>query len=141
MAHLEVVRESGVRFRAELGGHALRFDQPVAAGGSDAGPTPTDVFVASLAGCVAYYAERFLHRHGIAAEGLRVVTDFTMAQHPSRVGAIELSVIVPAGVPDELRAPLLAVAEHCTVHNSITTAPDVRIDLARAAVLVATPAD
>ncbi len=129
MPRIEVVRESGVRFRADVGGHALTFDQPIRAGGTNAGPSPTDVFVASLAGCVAYYVERFLERHAIDPEGLRVVTDFVMAEHPSRVGSIDLVVIVPSGVPEAVRAPLLAVAEHCTVHNSIAVAPHVRIEL------------
>ena len=130
MPRIEVLRESGVRFRADVGGHTLVFDQPAAAGGTDAGPSPTDVFVASLGACVAYYVERFLARHEVSAEGLRVVTDFEMGKHPSRVAAIQIAIVIPAGLPDELRAPLLAVAEHCTVHNSIVTAPDVRIELA-----------
>jgi uncharacterized OsmC-like protein len=119
----------GLRFRADVGGHALTFDQPIDAGGTDAGPSPTDVFVASLAGCVAYYVERFLERHEVDAQGLRVVTDFEMAKHPSRVAEIKIAIVVPAGLPDVLRAPLLAVAEHCTVHNSIVAAPQVRIEL------------
>ena len=84
---------------------------------------------------MAYYVERFLERHEVDADGLRVVTDFEMGKHPSRVAAIQIAVVIPAGLPDELRAPLLAVAEHCTVHNSIVTAPQVRIELepARAA--------
>ena len=138
MPRIEVARESGVRFRAFVRGHAITFDQPIEAGGTDMGPSPTDVFVASLAGCVAYYVERFLERHGIDAEGLRVVTDFEMANHPSRVADIELAIVIPAGLPDKLRAPLLAVAEHCTVHNSIAAAPSVRIELAEARSLVAT---
>jgi putative redox protein len=126
---IEVTRESGVRFTASIRGHELTYDQPVAAGGTDAGPTPTDAFVASLAACVGYYVERFLARHDLSADGLRVTADFTMAEHPSRVGAVVLAIAVPGGVPDGLRAPLLAVAEHCTVHNSIVTAPDVRIGI------------
>ena len=129
MPRIEVARESGVRFRALVRGHAITFDQPIDAGGTDAGASPTEVFVASLAGCVAYYVERFLERHAIDPEGLRVVTHFFMAEHPSRIGSIDLVVIVPSGLPDALRAPLLAVAEHCTVHNSIVVAPRVRIEL------------
>lgn len=125
--HIDVVRESGVRFSARIGRHEVVFDQPLAAGGTDLGPTPTDVFVASLAGCVAYYAERFLERHGHAAEGLRVSADFTMADHPARVAAIELSVRLPDELSDTTRRALQAVVEHCTVHNSIVDAPLVRI--------------
>jgi uncharacterized OsmC-like protein len=46
----------GDRFVLEVRGHQLYVDQPREAGGSDAGPTPTELFVASLAGCVGFYA-------------------------------------------------------------------------------------
>jgi len=128
MSQIEVIREAGVRFDADIRGHRLVFDQPINNGGSDVGPTPTEVFVASLAGCVAYYATRFLERHGQQSDGLRVRAEFGMAAHPSRVGSIELVLTVP-GLPETLRAPLLAVAEHCTVHNSMRLTPAVHIEL------------
>ena len=128
MTQIEVIRERGFHFHADIRGHRLLFDQPVDEGGRDLGPTPTEVFVASLAGCVAYYATSYLDRHGQSSEGLRVRARFAMAAHPSRVGSIELMLTVP-GLPEALRAPLLAVAEHCTVHNSMRLAPDVRIEL------------
>ena len=128
MTQIEVLREAGVRFDADIRGHRLVFDQPIADGGSDLGPTPTEVFVASLAGCVAYYATRFLERHSQRSDGLRVRAEFGMAAHPSRVGSIELVLTVP-NLPEALRAPLLAVAEHCTVHNSMRLTPEVRLVL------------
>lgn len=129
-SRIEVVREAGVRFRTTIGDHAIVFDQPVAAGGTDLGPTPTDAFVASIAGCVAYYVERFLERHAVSADGLRVGATFSMAAHPSRVASIELSISLTADLPDALREPLMAVARHCTVHNSIHEPPELRIALA-----------
>jgi hypothetical protein len=56
-----------------------------------------------------------------------VSAEFTMAADwPARVGAIQLRVFVPAGVPAERRAALLAVASHCTLRQE----PGVTIDLA-----------
>jgi putative redox protein len=140
MTRIEVVHETGLRFRADIQGHPLVFDQPIDQGGDDLGPTPTDVFVASLAGCVAYYAVRFLERHGQPTEGLRVGAEFAMAAHPARVGSIELVLTVP-NLPQALRAPLLAVAEHCTVHNSMRRAPDVQIQLGGVVAAQTAPAD
>jgi hypothetical protein len=51
---------------------------------------------------------------------------------PARVGRIDLTLRLPAAFPDALRDRLLAVVEHCTVHNSITNAPEVRIGLVAA---------
>jgi len=130
---IEVVRESGVRFIAHVGAHEIVYDQPESAGGSGAGPTPTDAFVASLAGCVAHYATGFLIRHEKSADGLRVVADFSMAQHPSRVAEIGIEVLVDDELPEAMAAALQAVVEHCTVHNSIAQAPEVRIRVATGA--------
>jgi putative redox protein len=48
---------------------------------------------------------------------------------PARVAAIRITVRVPDGFPAERRAALAAVAFHCTVHNSLTTPPEVSITL------------
>ena len=57
--------------------------------------------------------------------------EFTMAaDRAARVGAIQLRVFVPAGVPAERRAALLAVASHCTVHTTLRQESGVTVDLA-----------
>ena len=120
----------GDRFELAVRGHAVVVDQPVDAGGEDEGPTPTELFVAALAGCVGFYARRYLRRHNLPTDGLVVRTAFTMASTPARVGSVDLTVEVPAGVPEEHADRLLAVASHCTVHNTLTHEPEVNIRLA-----------
>ena len=111
-------------------GHTVLVDQPVEAGGADTAVTPTELFVGSLASCVAFYAGRFLQRHGLDRHGLSVCADFAMAaDRPARVAAVQLRITVPAGVPPERRAALLAVASHCTVHNTLQHQPGVAIEL------------
>jgi putative redox protein len=139
MTQIDVIREAGVRFQTDIRGHRLVFDQPIEDGGGDLGPTPTEVFVASLAGCVAYYATRFLERHGQHSDALGVRALFTMAARPSRVESVDLLLSVP-DLPATLRAPLLAVVDHCTVHNSLRLAPAVHIEL-DSAPAAAAPAD
>jgi uncharacterized OsmC-like protein len=128
MSRIVVEHQENDRFTMSVGRHALTVDQPVSAGGDDAGPTPTELFVAGLASCVGFYAGRFLRRHGISASGLRVECDFAMSEGtPARVSAIDLRVVVPAGVPASRMPALQRMVEHCTVHNSIVIAPDIRI--------------
>jgi uncharacterized OsmC-like protein len=120
----------GDAYRIEIRGHTLVVDQPVDAGGEDRGPTPTELFVAALAACVAFYAGRYLSRHGVANDGLRVSAAYDMAtDRPARVVAVRLRLVVPDGLPDDRRSALLAVATHCTVHNSLTDPPTVDIRL------------
>jgi uncharacterized OsmC-like protein len=128
---IAVTHVSGDRFAIQVRGHRLVVDQLVADGGQDAGPTPTELFAASLAACVGFYAERFLRRHGLAADRIRVDCHATMsADRPARVAAIALRIGGLPELPSNRRDALLAVVEHCTVHNSIREAPKVEIGLA-----------
>jgi putative redox protein len=137
MEQMTVRTLGGDRYEIDIRGHRLVVDQPVDGGGTDAGPTPTELFVASVASCSAHYAGRFLARHGVDPDGLGVTCSFTFAtDRPARVGSIDLTLDVPAGLPDDALDRLRAVVEHCTVKNSLVQAPDVRLQLARADVPV-----
>lgn len=127
---LQVTHKEGDLFEIAVRDHLLHVDQPVDAGGSDAAPTPVELFVASLASCVAHYVRRFLVRHSLPTEGMTVDAEFTMADRPARVDEINVSIGLPEGVPAERRPALLAVASHCTVHNTLEDPPEVSIDVA-----------
>ena len=134
MPNLSVTHQNNDRFQLQVRGHRLLCDQPPADGGDDQGPTPTELFVASLAACVGFYARRFLARHHLDAAGLRVEAAFTMsADRPARVASITLRLLVPQPLEEHRRRALLAVVDHCTVHNSLRTPPEVRVTLAEPA--------
>ena len=120
---------SGESYEVSVRGHRVLVDQPAEAGGLDTAPTPTELFVASLATCVAFYAGRYLTRHGYGRDGLAVSADFDMASdRPARVSGVRLTVRAPAELPAD-RPALHAVVSHCTVHNSLTSPPSVAIEL------------
>lgn len=127
---IEVEHKENDLFQIRVRDHVLQVDQPKEVGGTDTAPTPTELFVVSLASCVAFYVRRYLARHEMPTEGLSVAATYAMAERPARVSEIQVSIDVPAGVPDDQRARLLAVASHCTVHNTLAVAPRVTIDLA-----------
>ena len=127
VATMRVDYRDGDRFDITIRDHVVTVDQPAGVGGDDAGPTPTELFVAGLASCVAFYARRYLRRHQLNASGLRVETSYTMASKPARVALVDLQIHVPLELPPERREGLLAAAGHCTVHSSITTAPEIAI--------------
>ena len=129
---MRVEHRGGDKFDINIRGHVVRVDQPVKDGGDDTAPTPTELFIASLASCVAFYARRYLARHNLPTDGLAVEATFDMGAKPARVAGIDVRLIVPEGVPAERRDALLAVATHCTVHNTLTTEPEVSITLADA---------
>jgi len=127
---MEISFVDGEAYEIAVRGHRLTVDQPVEAGGEDAAPTPTELFVASLASCVAFYAGRYLTRHGHSRTGLVVSARYELAtERPARVSAIRIGVKVPTDLPEERWPALAAVARHCTVHNTLHHPPDVDIEL------------
>ena len=121
---------SAEAYEIHIRGHRAVVDQPRDAGGMDSGPTPTELFVGSLAACVAYYAGRYLVRHGLSRDGLAVSAEFDMAtDRPARVAAIRLNLRTPAGFPWQRRSALHAVASHCTVHNTLAEQPSLAIEI------------
>ena len=130
-----VVRHlDGDRFAVDVRGHTLLVDQPAEAGGTDTAPTPTELFVAGLASCVAFYARRYLARHQIDGSGLTVSASYEIGGRPTRVLRTIIVVTPPADLPAERRDAFLAVASHCTVHNTLTEPADIEIALAATAV-------
>lgn len=121
----------GETYAAVTRGHAVLTDQPATAGGHDAAMTPVELFVTALCSCAAFYAGRFVDRHGLDRDGLQVTAEFAMAtEGPARVRGITLEIQVPGGVPPGRQAALLAVVGHCAVQNTLRHAPDVAIELA-----------
>lgn len=126
----------GDRFAIGVRDHMFTVDQPVDVGGDDTAPTPTELFVASLASCVAFYARRYLARHALPTAGLIVTADYTLGERPARVTEIRVDIRLPDGVPEQRRDALLAVASHCTVHNTLTDPPQITVEYADAPVAV-----
>ena len=127
---VEVSYLGGESYAVATRGHTLLTDQPPAAGGADTAMTPTELLIASLSSCVAFYAGRYLARHGLNRDGLHITATFATATgRPARVGAVRLTIRVPGGIPPSRKAALLAVASHCTVHNTLRQPPDIAIEL------------
>jgi uncharacterized OsmC-like protein len=131
MANIMVRYVQGDRLTAAVRGHEVTVDQPVADGGDDLAPTPTELFVSGLAACVGFFAERFLRRHDLDPTGLVIECDFDFSEErPARVREIQIAVTAP-GLPEARREAFARVIEHCTVHNSLVQPPTVTIDLVR----------
>lgn len=124
---LEVQHDEGDRFLVSVGEHQVAVDQPEADGGTNTAPTPTALFIASLASCVAFYGRRFLKRHQLP-EDITVRAGWVMGSTPARVTSISIDVSA-LGLPPAMRGRFLQVVEHCTVHNTLQMTPTVEIGL------------
>jgi putative redox protein len=111
-------------FKIRLRAHELHADQP----NSDRAMSPVELFVASLATSVAHYANIFLRRHDLPADGLRVRAEYGMAtDRPARVARIQISTHVAGALTSAQKSALQAVMSHSTVHNTLRQPPEIEI--------------
>ena len=125
---ITVSSKGGFEVDVRVRGHAVTSDMSRQDGGVDAGPSPAELFAASLGACVAMMVQRYCERHGYDGETCVYLTP-ELADDPKRVGSIVLDVEAPEGVPEDKKEVLRRVAEKCLVHETLRTPPEVDIDI------------
>jgi putative redox protein len=105
--------------------HRVICDQPVENGGSNAGMTPPEFLLASLATCAAYYTNQYLKLHGLAAKGLTVHVTAEKRKPPARLGSFCIEVTVP-DLEEGHEAGLLRAVKACLIHNTLLSAPEIQ---------------
>ncbi|WP_051712364.1 OsmC family protein [Spirillospora albida] len=130
MTEIRVVHSEGDAFAVVLRDHVVSVDQPYSAGGTDTGPTPVELFVASVAACAAHCARGHLRRLGLPAGGLEVTADFAMGEGAlAGVSRIALAVRPPLAVRGAVLDGLLDAVRRCAVRNSIIDPPRIGVEV------------
>jgi len=133
-----VVRGGADSFKQEitLGKHGLVADEPVSAGGSDAGPNPYDYLLASLGVCTSMTVGLYARRKKFPLENI------TVSLSHSRIYAIDCEecetkegMLDRIDVEVELTGPLseaqhgklMEIAAKCPVHQTLTSEINIRL--------------
>jgi uncharacterized OsmC-like protein len=110
-------------------GHTLSADEPVAVGGTDAGPDPYELLLASLGACTSMTVQIYAKRKEWPLTGIvvRLRHQKVHAQDcadcektTAYVDLIEKAVEVTGDLSTEQRARLLEIADRCPVHRTLT---------------------
>jgi putative redox protein len=112
-------RREGFAHDVEIeGGHTVLVDEPVPAGGADAGPSPTRLLAAALASCIAITIEMYAGRKGwdVGAVETEVEVEYDGFAPTSFAATIRL----PDRIDEEQRERLLAVARKCPVQKVLS---------------------
>jgi uncharacterized OsmC-like protein len=115
-----------MRAVVKTGDHEIIVDEPESSGGTDTGPQPTDLFLASIASCFTLAMAYAANKSGVELPDLSVRAVGTY--EGLKFTRIELVIVsaVPRGVLEEL----ISVAESvCYVTNTLRDAPEIRIEL------------
>lgn len=127
---MEVIAEflGGVKFQVQARGHKIICDQPAENGGADAGMTPPELLLASLATCAAYYAAEYLKARQLPADELKVRVSAEKAQQPARLGSFRIEITAP-GLEERHRAGIVRAAKACLIHNTLLGHPQIDVVL------------
>jgi putative redox protein len=112
-------RRQGYEHEIQIREHRLIGDEPERRGGTDKGPTPTELLAASLASCTAITIEMYADRKEWDLGQVEVEVDFTESEKEMPAG-FEVQIRIPAGLSDEQRKRVLVIAGKCPVHKALT---------------------
>lgn len=121
---MEIRFPGGAAVDAELKGHTIHTDQPERAGGEDSGPTPFDLFLASIGTCAGYYAMTFCQQRDIELDGMKLRLEPVRDPERGRLSTIKLHLELPEGFPDKYRSAIVRSIDQCAVKRHIVEAPE-----------------
>jgi uncharacterized OsmC-like protein len=129
--------DSKFRIESDVRGHAVTIDQPTVAGGGDAGPTPLEYLMVSLAGCIGTIARIMAMQQRIEIRGMKITAEGDLnvdgllgkaTEDP--VGFTEFRVFadIDADMTDEEKEAFIhAVDARCPVSFNLLNAGNVNV--------------
>ncbi len=115
-------RTGKMRHLVHVRRHVLTADESEAQGGEDSGPSPHDLFDASLAACKALTVLWYAKRKLIPVEDIRVDVERDDADERAGVYRLRATLTLTGALSDSQRQELRNVAGKCPVHKLMTQA-------------------
>ena len=104
--------------RIDVRQHQLTADEPAEHGGSDEGPSPQELLVASLASCTAVTMEMYAKRKGWDIGPVEVQCEYSPADRGCLTN-FKLVLRLPSDCTEEQVEKLRIIAAKCPVHRTL----------------------
>lgn len=117
------------------GEHALIADEPLAAGGSNAGPDPYSLLLGALGACTAMTLQIYARRKEWPLEQVEVSLKHSRIHAgdcddcvatSGKIERIERYISLSGKLNEEQRARLLDIAERCPVHKTLASGVSIK---------------
>jgi len=117
--------DGGLRAVVQAGGFELLVDEPESAGGTDRGPQPTDLMLASIASCFTLAMAYSAGKRDIELTGLDV--DVTGRYDGPRFSHIRIEVRAQQPSGAELARLISAAERVCYVTATLRRSPEIEV--------------
>jgi putative redox protein len=117
---VSATRRKGYAHSLTAGHHTLIADEPEKKGGTDTGPSPSQILALSLAGCTAITIEMYADRKGWDVGRLEVEVEYEPDQRGGGARRYEVIVKLPESLSDDQAESLREIAGKCPVHRVLT---------------------
>lgn len=116
-------------FAVNIRNHTFNVDQPEDNGGDDRGPTPPEIFAASLGTCVGVYVTTYCNAKGINCEGVSLDVNWKFSGGHESIDNISVNIIMPDESYKIREKAILRAAERCLIDNTLKRNPQVDVAL------------
>lgn len=120
---MEITFDGGKVITAHTSNHIIRTDQPINAGGEDTGPTPFELFMASIGTCAGIFIKSFCDQRNIPTEGIKIIQTAEYSKETGLPTHIKLDIKLPTDFPEKYKASVINVADLCKVKKTIANPP------------------
>jgi putative redox protein len=111
----------GYRTHIRIRDHEIIGDEPTDVGGSDTGPTPTELLAGALGACTAMTLRMYAKTKQWPLEGIEVEIEQLEERTPTgSVTRIQRKIRLHGPLDDEQKQRMLAIAGKCPVARMIT---------------------
>lgn len=115
-----------MRAVTEVDGFEIVVDEPETHGGTDTGPQPTDLLLASVASCIALSMAFVARKRGVELQGL----DVTVVGTYQGLEFESIAATITSGTPrDELEGLVPEAERVCYVSNTLRRGPELVVHL------------
>jgi ribosomal protein S12 methylthiotransferase accessory factor len=128
LMEMHITFPRGKRVDATFDHYVVHTDQPRSVGGDDSGPSPYELFLASIATCVGYYVLAYCDARKISTDGIEVIQRAIYGGDGKAVTDLELDIHLPANFPENHRAGVIRAAESCKVKKALANPPHVTVN-------------